>query len=208
MRSCRVEFKEEKDEILVYKQRIVVENYSIDIDKSFTQILFEDAKQINARIKVGEILEEKIDPKDFGHFAVRDFKNRLTEELTKYQKEKLYSYFKNLEFQVVQTRVLDVKDDFYRLDIGKDITTLLPKKESLPKDDFHIGDFVKVYVSTVEMKTKGPKIYVTRTHPNLIVKLLESLIPEIKDKTIEIMGVSRDAGDRSKIGVFSNDPKS
>lgn len=207
VRSCRVEFKEEKDEIFVYKQRIVVEAYSIDVDKNYTQILLEDARKINARVKVGEILEEEINPKDFGHFAIRDFKNRLTEELTKHQKEKLYRHFKDLELEVVQTRVLDVKDDFYRLDIGKDVTTLLPKKESLPKDDFHIGDFVKVFVSAVEMKTRGPKIYVTRTHPNLIVKLMENLIPEIKDGTIEIMGISRDAGDRSKIGVMSHDAK-
>lgn len=207
VRSCRVEFKEEKDEILVYKQRLVVEEYSLEVDRSYTQILLADAKEINSRIKIGDVLEEKVDPKDFGHFAVRDFKNRLTEELTKHQKEQLYNHFKDFEGKVITARVVDVKDDFYRLELGKEVTTLLPKKEALPQDEFHIGDFVKVYVSTVEMKTRGPKIYVTRTHSNLIIKLLEDLIPEVKNKTITIMGVSRDAGDRSKIGVLSNDPR-
>ncbi|MBE0700414.1 MAG: transcription termination/antitermination protein NusA [Acholeplasmataceae bacterium] len=207
VRSCRVEIKEDKNEILVYKQHLVVEEYSIDVDKNYTQMLYEEAKQINSRIKPGEILEQKIDPKDFGHFAVRDFKSRLNETLINMQKENLYKHFKSFENEMINARVIDVADDHYRLDIGKDLTTLLPKKEALPKDNFHVGDHIRVYVSDVEMKTKWPKVFVSRTHSSLIIRLLENLIPEIKDGTIEIMGISRDPGDRSKIGVKSNDPK-
>ena len=103
--------------------------------------------------------------------------------------------------------LIDVKEEFYRLDIGRELTTLLPKKETLPKDQFHAGDYVKVYVSEVEMKGKWPKVFVSRTHNNLIIKLLENLIPEIKEGIIEIMGISREPGDRAKIGLKTNDPK-
>jgi transcription termination/antitermination protein NusA len=207
VRSCRVTIREDRNEILVYKQQLVVEEYSMEVDKAHTQILLEDAKKINARIKVGDLLEEKIDPKEFGHFAVRDFKSRLNETLVTMQKENLYNHFKAYENEMLTARVIDVADDHYRLEIGKDLTTLLPKKESLPKDNFHVGDHVRVYVTDVEMKTKWPKVFVSRTHSRLIIRLLENLIPEIKEGIIEVMGISRDPGDRSKIGVKSNDPK-
>jgi transcription termination/antitermination protein NusA len=207
VRSCRVTIREDRNEILVYKQQLVVEEYSMEVDKAHTQILLEDAKKINARIKVGDLLEEKIDPKEFGHFAVRDFKSRLNETLVTMQKENLYNHFKAYENEMLTARVIDVADDHYRLEIGKDLTTLLPKKESLPKDNFHVGDHVRVYVTDVEMKTKWPKVFVSRTHSSLIIRLLENLIPEIKEGIIEVMGISRDPGDRSKIRVKSNDPK-
>lgn len=207
VRSCRVEIKEDKSEILVYTQHLVVSEYNIENDRNYTQILLEDAKKINSRAKVGEILEEKIDPKDFGLYAVRDFKSRLNETLVTMQKENLYRHFKAFENEMIMARVIDVADDHYRLDIGKDLTTLLPRKESLPKDNFHVGDHIKVYVSSVELKTKYPKVFVSRIHTSLIIRMLENMIPEIKDGTIEVMGISRDPGDRSKIGVKSNDPK-
>ncbi|NCU32936.1 MAG: transcription termination factor NusA, partial [Candidatus Moranbacteria bacterium] len=185
VRSCRVEIKEEKSEILVYTQHLVVEEYSMDVDKNYTQLLLEDAKQINSRAKVGDIIEQKIDPKDFGHFAVRDFKSRLNETLISMQKENLYKHFKSREHEMINARVIDIADDHYRLDIGKDLTTLLPKKEALPKDNFHVGDHIRVYVSDVEMKTKWPKVFVSRAHPSLIIRLLENYIPEIKDGVIE-----------------------
>ena len=207
VRSCRVEIKEEKSEILVYTQHLVVEEYSMELDRSYTQMLLDDARKINAKIKVGEILEQKIDPKSFGHFAARDFKSRMNEDLITKQKENLYGHFKQLENEIINARVIDVEEDHYRLDIGKDLTTLLPKKDSLPKDSFHVGDRVEVYVTDVEMKTKWPKVFVSRTNPSLIIRLMEKHIPEIKDNTIEIMGIARDAGDRTKIGVKSNNEK-
>lgn len=207
VRSCRVEIKEDKYEILVYTQHLVVDEYSIEADKNYTQVLLEDAKKINARAKVGDVIEQKIDPKDFGHFAVRDFKSRLNETLISMQKDNLYKHFKSHEHEMINARVIDIADDHYRLDIGKDLTTLLPKKEALPKDNFHVGDHIRVYVTDVEMKTKWPKVFVSRAHPSLIIRLLENYIPEIKDGVIEIMGIARDPGDRTKIGVKSNEPK-
>lgn len=204
VRSCRVEFKEDKNEILVYKQQLVVDEYSMEADKNFTQILLEDAKEINARAKVGDIIEQKIDPKDFSYYAVRDFKSRLNEALVDYQKKNLYQHFKKLEHEMISARVIDIDEAHYRLDIGKDLTTLLPKKEALSKDNFHVGDHVRVYVTDVEMKTKWPKVFVSRIHPSLIIRLLELYIPEIKEGKIEIMGISRDPGDRAKVGVKSN----
>lgn len=212
VRSCRVEFIEEKNEILLYKQYYVYDDKSEDLSylqnqREYTMLSLTDAKKLNKRAKAEELLEIKVDPKDFTITAAKDFKNRFHEELTKAQKETIYQYFKGLEEEMVIATVIDVDDRFYRLDVGKDMTTLLPKKEALPGDNFNVGDRIKVYITDVEMKTKWPKIYVSRIHTSLITRLFEDLIPEIKDGIIDLVGISRDPGDRSKIGVRSNDPK-
>lgn len=209
VRTCRVDLREDKNEILLYKQYFVLgpDYLDEDVDKDYTLITLEEAKEMNARAKVGEVLEVKVDPKDFNLFAARDFKQRFQEILTNLQKERVYDHLKSLVHEMVPVKVIDVDDNMYRLEITKDITTLLPKKDALPTDNFHVGDRTKVYVTDVEMKTKWPKVYVSRTHPNLIVRLLEDLVPEIKEGIIEIVGISRDPGDRSKIGVRTNDAK-
>lgn len=204
--SCRVLIKEERNEILVYKQYLVVDEYNLDADKTYTQILLKDAKKERARIKTGDILEVSVDPEGYSHYAVRDMKQRYNEIIVTYQKETKHNYFKNLEGEMVKARIIDTSPTAYRIDLEQD-TTLLPKSELLERDIFHIGDYVQVYISAVEMKTKGPKVYVTRKHPSLVIKLMEQNIPELADGTVEIIGISREAGERSKVGVRSNDPK-
>lgn len=203
VQSCRVDIKSDKNEILVFKQYLVVDEYDLSLDKNYTQLLLEDAKNEKARVKVGDILEVKVNPEEYGHYAIRDMKQRYNEIIVTYQKETMHNYFKDLEGEMVRARVIDVSPTAYRIDLEKD-TTLLPKTEVLDKDNLNIGDYVQVYVSAVELKSKGSKVYVTRKHPSLVIRLLEQNVPEIADGTIEVVGISRDAGDRSKVGVRSN----
>lgn len=205
VQSCRVDIKSDKNEILVFKQYLVVEEYDLTLDKSYSQMLLEEAKEEKARIKPGEILELKVNPEEYGHYAIRDMKQRYNEIIVNYQKDSMHNFFKDLENEMVRARIIDVSPTAYRIDLEKD-TTLLPKSETLEKDNLHIGDYVQVYISAVEMKSKGPKVYVTRKHPSLVIRLLEQIVPEIADGTIEVVGISRDAGDRSKVGVRSNNP--
>lgn len=210
VKSCRIELKEDKNEILLYKQYYVaddVNNVEMDILKEYTVISVEEAKEIKVRATSNKVLEVKVDPKDFNLIAAKDFKNRFNEEVTNRQKEAIYLYFKDYEHEMINSKVIDIDDRGYRLELDKEVTTLLPFKEALPNDKFVIGDRVKVYVTTVEQTTKWPKIFVSRVNSGLITRLLENLIPEIKEGIIEIMGVSRDAGDRTKIGVKSEDSK-
>lgn len=213
VRTCRVEFREEKNEILLYKQFFVYDDNLEDLtflnDKKpdYTMLSLTDAKEINQRAKVEQILEVRVEPKDFTLIAAKDFKNKFNEELTKAQKETIYLHFKSLENELLLARVIDIDDRFYRLDIGHDMTTLLPLKDALSSDSFRVGDMIKVIITNVEMKTKWPKVFVSRSNDNLIRKLFEDFVPEIKEGIIEILGLSRDPGDRTKIGVRSNDPK-
>ena len=133
------------------------------------------------------------------------YKQRYNEIIVTHQKNNLFEYFKSKENEMVRARIIDVSPGSYRIDLEKD-TTLLPKGELLENDNLHIGDFVNVYITSVEMKPKGPKVYVSRKHPSLVIRLMEQNVPEIADGTIEIVGISRDPGDRAKVGVRSNDP--
>ena len=93
------------------------------------------------------------------------------------------------------------------LSIGNGISTLLPRKELLKSDEVNVGDHINVYISSVEQGTKGPRVFVSRNDKHFVIRLLEQYVSEIHDGIVEIKGIARDPGDRSKIALYSNDPK-
>lgn len=203
--SVRVEFKPEKHEILMFKRRLVVESFDdFDSESEILPILLSEAKKINIRAKLGEILEEPVNIKDFGRMAAGQAKQILNQQIRTYEKENAFAYFKSIENELITARVTDINENFLTLLIGQDVTTLLPKKELLPNDDFNVGDNIRVYVSSVEQGSKGPKVFVSRNDRHLVIRLLEQAVPEIKEGIVEIKGIARDAGDRSKVAVYSS----
>lgn len=206
--SARIEIDIEGRDFGVFEQFLVVddEGYDLKADPQYKQIKVADAKKIRKRAKVGDVIEQKVDLKEFSPKSVLNMKQVFQQNLLKYEKENLYNYFKEKEKEMITARVIDQNERFYRLDLGREVTTLLPKKETLSSDDFVEGEVVKVYITSVENQTRGPKVLVTRLDKNLVVRLFEDLIPEVKEGIVEVMGVSRNPGDRSKFGVRSNDP--
>src|SRR5690554_5996087 len=206
VQTCRVEFKKEKNELFVYGQYMVLPKdiLNLNADKAYTLIKYEEAIELNPNAKEEEVLEVLIEPEDFSLNASRDLKNRFNEILKEVLKEKNYQDVKDLEHEMINVRVLEVQDDFYRIEVNKDVITLLPKRETLPVDNFHQGDRIKVYVTSVEKHKKGLRVLVSRTNIGLVKRLLEAEVPEIKDGTIEVLGISRDPGDRSKVGLRSH----
>jgi len=206
--SCRIEINPEKSEILIFEQRLVVsdDGFDLEADPKYKQIKLLEARKIKKRIKVGDILEESINPKEFSQAAVQNLKNVLNQNLKAIEKEQLYAYFKEKEKEMLNAKIIGEDDNYFRLDISRGVTTLLPKKECTSLDDFVVGETIKIFISLVEMKSKGPKVLVTRLDKSLVTRLFEDYIPEIKEGIVEIMGLARDPGDRTKIGVKSNDP--
>ncbi|MFP4077684.1 MAG: transcription termination factor NusA [Bacillota bacterium] len=198
--NARVEFKEDKNEILVKADYLVVES-----DPASDQISLEEARKEKKTIKVGDTLTRDITPKDFGRIAVVSAKQILTQGLKNLEREKVYNIFKERENEMINTEIVGLNKDFVTLSLGHDLETSLPRKELLRTDETRIGAKLKVYITKVEMTTKGPKVFVSRTDRNLVKRLLEQVTPEIMDGTVEIMGLARDAGSRSKVAVFSHD---
>ncbi|WP_026391891.1 transcription termination factor NusA [Haploplasma modicum] len=203
--TCRVDFDEVKNKLKVFRQYLVIDEIEIGGEKTYSVLLLDEALKLSNKAKVGEILEIEVKPEDFSHFGMRDMKQRYKDVLLSHTKSNLYEFFKDKEGQMIKARIIEETPLMYKVDLGKEMT-ILPKTEVLEKDHLHPNAFVYVYVSKVESKSKGPKIFVTRKDKNLVEKLMELFIPEIKDKTVEIVGISRAPGERSKVGVRSNDP--
>lgn len=198
--NVRVEFQPEKDAILVFEDLLVVKEVS---DKG--QIALKEARQERKTIKVGETLTREIKIKDFGRIAAVSVKQILTQGLKQLEREKVYEIFKEREGEMINAEIIAINKDFVTLDLGHNQETSLPRKELLKSDDVRIDARLKVYVTKVDMTTKGPKVFVSRNDKNLVKRLIEQTTPEIADGTVEIMGIARDAGDRSKVAVYSHD---
>ena len=206
---CRVEINPEKSEILLFAVYKVVDQLSeeVDDDAKEKEILLEDAKLIKKSAKVGDIIEQKIDFKNFSRTAVSAAKNTTNQSIKQTERDNAYEHFKGLENEMVVAEVSNIGDKFVTLKLGYNVTTVLPVSEFANVTDLAIGQQVRVYVKKVEQTTKEPKVYVSRTDRALVTRLMENYIPEIKEGIIEIKGIARDPGDRSKIALYSNDPK-
>ncbi|MGM9970502.1 MAG: transcription termination factor NusA [Anaeroplasma sp.] len=205
--SCRVVINPEKNEILLFSVHKVVEAYSEELDpEAPAEMLLEDAKKIKQNYKVGDICEQQINIKSFGRTAIGAAKSVYTQGVRTKQREVAYEYFKKLEDEMVTAEVTNITEKYISLDLGLGVSTTLPINELLSNDNLQIGDTIRVYIKKVENTTKEPKVSVSRIDRQLVTRLMENYIPEIKSGVIEIKGIARDPGDRSKIALFSNDP--
>ncbi len=203
--NARVVFNEEKAEILIVATYLVVETVDPEAEKG-TQITVEAAQEYKKNARVGDIIEVRITPKDFGRIAASSAKQILTQGLKQLERERNFEIFTNKTGEMVIAEVVAINDDFVTLFLGYDTETSIPARDLL-ETDLIIGNQVRVYITKVEQTTKGPKVFVSRTDRNLVKRLMENAIPELQEGVIEIMGLARDPGDRSKVCVASNNPK-
>ena len=201
--NAEVLFNSEKSEIdLVSKSLVVAE---VDpMSEPGHEITLEEARKIKKTAKIGDILKQKITPKNFGRLAASTAKQMLTQGLKQLEREKNYDYFEARTGEMIIAEVVRIKNDFATLYLGRDTEVSIPVRDLLASD-LIIGSKVNVYITKVEKTTKGPKVYVSRTDRNLVVRLMENEIPELADGVVEIYGLSRDPGDRCKVCVLSND---
>ncbi len=216
-KTVSVKFNTEKNTIFAYTQELVVEDVeAYEEESEYTLISLEDAKLVKKSIKVGDVLEQQISFDDISRVAAKGAQSTLNSDLKSLERKKAYEYFKALEGEMIDASIAEVTEKNYVILLrmgassnadnkNNELTTILPKNEILKGDDFAVGDKTKVYIKKVEETTKDPKIFVSRSDKNLVKRLLELHIPEIKDGTIEIKGISRDPGDRCKIAIYSND---
>ena len=212
--SCRVEFKPEKFSILVYSVRKVVEAYTEKTEEDeeateekedITEILLEDAKKIKPNCKVGDVIEWQVNIKEFGRTAIQATKSITNQGVRTKQRELAYEYFKPLENEMVDATIANENDKYVILDLGHGGSAVLSKNELAIGEVVTIGRHMSVYIKSVEQTNKEPKISVSRSDKQLVIRLMEKFIPEIAEGIIEIKGIARDAGDRTKIAIYSND---
>ena len=211
--ACREEYSGDiKLDIDFDKKRVRVFEYKYVVEEltegNKGEILVEDAQILKPRLKMkpGMEIKTEIDFVKFGRKAATKFKNTFSNELKNLEREEAYNFFVDKVGEIITGTVNDVNSSFVTFNIGTSIFASMPLTEGIPGEEYVPGDRKKLYVSKVEKTTKGPKVYLSRSNKDIVKKLFELTIPEISDGTIEIMGISRDAGSRTKIGVLATKP--
>ncbi len=196
------EMNPDKNTLRVFVRKNVV-NEIVDPDED---LLVEQAKRFKPNAIAGDIVEIELETKEVSRIAAEKGKHILRQVISEASKNQLYAEFQNKNQDIITVKVARVdpvtQDAF--VEIGK-ITERLARTEQLPTDNLKEGDLVKVYISDVKDAAKGPRATISRTHPGLVRRLLESEVPEIFDGTVEIKSVAREAGSRSKVAVYSAD---
>lgn len=197
--NVRVDVNPERGSMRVYARKDIVD----DVFDPRLEISIEQAKLINPSFKVGDIVEIEVTPKDFGRIVAQTAKQVVTQRVREAERGVIYTEFIDRE-EDIMTGIVQRQDSRYiYVNLGK-IEALLPTAEQMPNESYKPHDRIKVFLTKVEKTTKGPQVFVSRTHPGLLKRLFELEVPEIYDGTVEIKSVAREAGDRSKISVHSD----
>ncbi|MCR5083156.1 MAG: transcription termination factor NusA [Parasporobacterium sp.] len=199
--NVKVTMNRETGEIHVYSEKEVVES----VEDKTTQISLEDARKINKKAAVGETICEEVDAKDFGRIAVGAAKNVITQKIREEERKSVFNKFSELEKSIVTGVVQRVNGRNYSINLGK-ADAILTENEQVKTEVFKPTERIKLYVLEVKDNAKGPRIIVSRTHPDFVKKLFEAEVSEVKDGTVEIKSIAREAGSRTKIAVWSNNP--
>lgn len=194
----RVEINEVNGKIRLYEIKHVVD----DVNDEDYELSLEEAQMINPKYQIGDDVVTEVDPEVFGRLAAIQTKQLLKQKIREAEKETLYNEYIDKKDDIINGTVDRVEERFAIINIGR-TGALLPLNQQIPGEKIYEGQRIKVYVSDVERNTKGTHIGVSRTEPGLVKRLFEMEVPEIYDGTVEIKSVSREAGDRSKIAVYT-----
>ena len=193
-----VKLNEEKATIDVYSTKEVVE----EVENQDREISLEDAQAIKKSAKVGDVLTEKIYPKDFGRIAAQTAKQVIMQKLRDAERDIAYEEFTEKENEILVSVVRRIENNNVFVDIGKgQIEGILMPGDQIRGEKYEINDRIKVYVKKVRTTTKGPQIVVSRASAGLVKRLFENEVPEIEQGVVVIKAIARDAGQRTKMAV-------
>ena len=199
--DARVEIDEQTGAIAVYAEKDVVEEV---FDPSF-EVSLDEARAINEAYEIGDTIEEEVTPASFGRIAAQTAKQVVVQRIREAERGVIYEQYIDKESEIMTGTVVRQERGCYYLDLGR-VEGMLPMKETIPGERYDIGTRLKVYVIEVKDAAKGAQIVVSRSHPGLLKRLLELEVPEIASNTVIIKSIAREAGHRSKIAVYSEDP--
>ncbi|MBM6613903.1 transcription termination/antitermination protein NusA [Desemzia sp. RIT804] len=198
--NVEVEFDQKKGNISVYSVKDVVDT----VYDSRLEVSLEEAVQINPAYEIGDRIRFEVTPKNFGRIAAQTAKQVIMQRIREAERNIIYNEFIAYENDIMQGIVERQDNRYIYVNLGK-IEAVLSKQEQIPNEVYKPHDRIKVYVTKVENTSKGPQIFVSRSHPDLLKRLFEQEVPEIYDGVVEIVSIAREAGDRAKVAVVSRD---
>ena len=202
-RNAQVKLIPEKNTIKIYSYRTVVDK----VEDEEKEISLEDAHQIKHSYKIGDLVMQEESTKEFNRIAVQTAKQVITQKIKEIEKQSVYKDIAEKEGKLIVANVKRIDGENVYLEIGgTTLEGLLTKRDVLPTDHFKPGDKVKVYVRHIHNDFKGTVVQVTRTHANFVRLLLEMEVPELTNGEVNIIGIVREAGLRTKIAVSTTVP--
>lgn len=199
--NVKVEIDPQSGDFSVQAEKTVVEA----VEDPVLEISLTDAKMRDARYEVGDIVNVEIKSKEFGRIATQNAKNVILQKIREEERKVLYNEYYSKEREVVTGIVQRYLGRNVSINLGK-VDAILNENEMVKGETFRPTERIKVYVLEVKDTPKGPKVLVSRTHPELVKRLFENEVTEVKDGTVEIKCIAREAGNRTKMAVWSNDP--
>ncbi len=184
-----------------FQEKTVVEN----VEDTVEQISLPQAQMIDTKYELGDIVQVEVKSKEFGRIATQNAKNVILQKIREEERKVIYDEYYNKEKEIVTGVVQRYVGRNVSINLGK-ADALLTESEQIKGETFQPTERIKVYIVEVKETSKGPKILVSRTHPELVKRLFESEVTEVREGIVEIKAISREAGSRTKIAVWSNDP--
>lgn len=196
--NVEVSIDRNSGEIRVYALKTIVD----EITDNAGEMSLEQAKRFGAEFEIGDIVEVEVTPRKFGRIAAQTAKQVITQRIREAERNIIFDEFSNKEEDIVNGIISRFDKKNIIIDLGR-VEAVLPPSEQSPGEKYNVHDRIKVYVINVKKTNKSPQIYVSRTHPGLVKRLLEFEVPEIADGTVEIKTIAREAGSRTKIAITS-----
>ncbi|MCR5538075.1 MAG: transcription termination factor NusA [Lachnospiraceae bacterium] len=182
-----------------------MKNVVEEVEDPALEISLDEARKLDPSLGLGDVAQIELEMMNFGRIAAQKAKSVILQKITEEERSSLLSYYKELEHQIVTGVVQRRMGKNVSVNIGR-ADAVLNEREQIRGESYRQGDRVKVYIVDVRDLPKGPKILVSRTHPELVRRLFEAEVSEVREGIVEIKGISREAGSRTKITVWSNDP--
>src|SRR5699024_382601 len=198
--NVEVEFDEESGSIKVFSVKEVVET---KYDPTF-EISLEEALEINRAYEIGDKIKFEVTPNDFGRIATQTAKHVVMQRIREAERDIIYNEFIQYEDEILTGTVERFEKGIFYINLDK-VEAVMPIREQIAGENLEIDERVKVYVSKIDKTPRGPQVVVSRSHPDFLRRLFAQEVPEIYDGIVEIVSISREAGDRSKVAVRSRD---
>ena len=199
--NVKVSIDPETCEFHVFQEKTVVET----VEDPVEQISLVNAKMINSKYEIGDVVNIEVQSKEFGRIATQNAKNVILQKIREEERKVLYDQYYSMEKDVVTGVVQRYVGRNVSINLGR-VDAILTENEQVKGEVFQPTERIKVYILEVKATSKGPKVLVSRSHPELVNRLFESEVAEVRECIVEIKAIAREAGSRTKIAVWSNDP--
>lgn len=198
--NVRVNISKETGDIDVFMRKDIVET----VEDELVEVSLEEARESDPKYQVGDVMEKQVTPRDFGRIAAQTAKQVVVQRIREAERGMVYDDYANRQSEIVTGLIHRVSHDTVYVSIGK-TEGMLAATEQVPGEEYIVNNRIKVFIMDVKRTTKGPQVYLSRSHPGLVKRLFELEVPEIQDGIVEVKSISREAGSRTKMAVYTAD---